>query len=423
MASKKCRACGRESVATFLSFGKLPLGNAFLTAQQIPTEELFELDLGFCTNCSLVQQTTPPPTSSLARVYQNYRYVPVGGSLRNNLASLSRSIVADFHLDKKSLFIDIGSNDGALLAGVRGLCKVLGIEPATEISELARKAGIETITSFFTHDLAEEVVSKYGNADAVSATQVLQHIPDPQQFVKDVRLLLKPDGIFVIEGRYFADTIRKSSFDTVYHEMLSFFTLSSLVALLRPVGMEAFRAQFVDVYGGSLRIYAKKTENQDIQIEESVSRILETERDLGLHDLNTYEAFARRVVELRDRLHNLVVKLSAEGRIAGYGAPSTGTTLLSYCRIGNDRVDFIVDDSPLKQGLLTPGTHIPIVDSTVLAKKPPDYLLLIAWRLRNEILPKIKDLQARGMSVVIPLPELEVVKGSPQTTDYQVISS
>jgi SAM-dependent methyltransferase len=422
MDKEKCSACGSENVRLFLSFGKLPLGNAFLNTDQVKDESQFDLDLGFCSRCTLVQQIRPPPLTSLERVYENYRYVPVGGSLRNNLAALSRSIVDDFNLNTNSLFVDIGSNDGALLSGIKNRCKILGIEPATEISELARKAGIHTITGFFNHNLAEQVVSQHGKADVVTATQVLQHIPEPRQFMKDVRFLLKPDGIFVVEGRYFADTIGKFSFDTVYHEMLSFFTLSSLIGLLHTVGMEVFRAEQVDVYGGSLRVYAKSEENRNIPIDESVTRILQTERTLGLDDFETYLAFAKRVFELRDELHNLVVNLSAQGRIAGYGAPSTGTTLLNFCKIGSDCIEYIVDDSPLKQGLLTPGTHIPIVNYTALERSPPDYLLLIAWRLRNDILPKIKDLQGRGMSVIIPLPKIELLSGTNRGASYQTIS-
>ena len=406
-----CRSCSSENVRLFLSFGKLPLGNAFLRADETKNEQLFDLDLGFCGDCSLVQQITPPPQTNLARVYENYRYVPVGGSLRNNLASLSRKIVDDFNLDANSFFVDIGSNDGALLSGVKTQCKILGIEPAIEISELARKSGIDTITGFFTHDLAEKVLSERGNADVVTSTQVLQHIPDLQQFMHDVHLLLKPNGILVVEGRYFADSVSKLSFDTVYHEMLTFFTLTSLTGLLRRHGMEPFKAELVDVYGGSLRVYAKKKENEGIPIDDSVPNIIQTERKLGLDRFETYQIFAKKVFELRNELHSLIGKLASQGKIAGYGAPSTGTTLLSFCKIGKDYLEYIVDDSPLKQGLLTPGTHIPIVDSSVLERRPPDFLLLIAWRLKNEILPKVKDLHGQRMSVIIPLPKVEIIHG------------
>jgi SAM-dependent methyltransferase len=409
MAKNKCKACHSVDVRRFLSFGKLPLGNAFLNPNQVKSEKKFDLDLGFCSACKLVQQISPPPQSSLTRVYQNYRYVPVGGSLRGNLANLSRAIVEEFNLKPDSFFIDIGSNDGALLSGVKDRCKTLGIEPAIEISELARKAGVETLTSFFTPDLAKRLVSDRGRADVVTATQVLQHIPDLEEFVKSVQMLLKPTGIFVVEGRYFADTVRKFSFDTVYHEMLYFFTLTSLANFFRTIGMEIFRAELVDVYGGSLRVYAKSKENRDIPINESVSRILGIERDLGLEKFQTYSSFAEKVFELRDELHSLILKLSAKGRIAGYGAPSTGTTLLNFCKIGKGEVEYIVDDSPLKQGLLTPGVHIPIVDSTVLTQRPPDYLLIIAWRMKDEILPKIKESQKRGMSIIIPLPKIEII--------------
>jgi hypothetical protein len=412
MNKGKCGACGSETVRGFLSFGKLPLGNAFLKPDEIESEQKFDLDLGFCLNCSLVQQLRPAPRSSLVQVYKNYRYVPVGGSLRNNLVGLSQSVYDDFHLRSDSFFVDIGSNDGALLSGVVNRCRTLGIEPATEISDMARERGIETITGFFTHDLVETILSKYGAADIVTATQVLQHVSDLPQFVRDVYLLLKTDGILVVEGRYFADTVRKFSFDTVYHEMLSFFTLNSLSKLLEPVGIEIFRAELVDVYGGSLRIYAKKKENESIPVEDSVSDLLREENALGLQNFETYVAFAKKVIELRDQLHELVVKLADRGTIAGYGAPSTGTTLLNFCKLGKEYLEYVVDDSPLKQGFLTPGTHIPIVDSSELATRRPDYLLLIAWRLKNEILPKVSSHRKNGTSIIVPLPEIEVLESS-----------
>ncbi len=409
MAEIRCKACNSIDVLPFLSFGKLPLGNAFLTQNEVKTEQKFDLDLGFCEACKLVQQTSPPPQTNLTHVYKNYRYVPVGGSLRGNLASLSRQIVDEFKLDSESFFVDIGSNDGALLSGIKGRCKILGIEPATEISELARKAGIDTLTGFFTPDLAKRVLSERGHADVVTSTQVLQHIPDLRGFLKSVQLLLKPSGIFVVEGRYFADTIRKLSFDTVYHEMLYFFTLSSLANFFGTIGMEIFRAELVDVYGGSLRVYAKNKANRDFPIHESVPRILDIERSLGLDKFETYSSFAKGVFELRNELNKVLLGLSEKGKIAGYGAPSTGTTLLNFCKIGKDQLEYIVDDSPLKQGLLTPGVHIPIVDSTALVQRPPDYLLIIAWRMRDEILPKVKDSQRRGMSIIIPLPKIEII--------------
>ena len=282
MVDSQCKACGKRTLRSFLSFGRLPLGNAFLKKDQVNGEKKFKLELGFCSSCHLVQQVKPPPSGSLARVYRNYRYVPVGSSLRGNLASLSRSIADEFGLDANSFFLDVGSNDGALLSGILERCRVLGIEPAVDISEMARKAGVDTMTGFFTPELAGEVLSERGQADVVTATQVLQHIPDVMQFMRSIRSILKPSGIFVVEGRYFADTVSKCSFDTVYHEMLYFFTLTSLVSLFGAVGLQIFRAKLVDVYGGSLLVYAKLKDNMRIPVEDSVAQILASEKVAGL---------------------------------------------------------------------------------------------------------------------------------------------
>ena len=390
----------------FLSLGKLPLGNAFLKEEDISKEEKFELELGFCQNCKLVQQTSPPPTTNLVHDYQNYKYVPFGKTLQDHYAFLARKITEELNLGSGAFVVDIGSNDGTLLNAIRRQAPywhVLGIEPAVEISETARQNGVRTMTEFWSTDLKDRILATDGQADVVIMTQTLQHIPDVKQAVKDVYGLLKPGGVFVVEGRYFGDTVRLCSFDTIYHEMLYFFTLESLMRLLKSVGMNVFKAERVDIYGGSLRVYAIK-DRYIPQVDVSISKILSD--DFGLNLIETYWEFADKVRARAKELHKVIVKIKGSNKIAGYGAPSTGTTLLNFCGIGKEHIDYIVDDNPLKQGLLQPGTHIPIVDSSYLEKPEtrPDYLLIIAWRLKDEILKKVS---ASNMGYIIPLPELQ----------------
>jgi len=410
-----CRVCGANEVEGFLSFGKLPMGNAFLRKDQLVSEPTFDLDLGFCPNCKLVQQINPAPLDVIQSVYRNYAYVPYGITLESHYAALGKAISDELDLKEGSFALDIGSNDGILLKSIKRNkgSRVLGVEPAVRISEMARQSGVPTITAFFTSEVATRIGQEHGQADVITATQVLQHIPNVKEFLENIVRILKPNGVLVIESRYFADTIVKTTFDTVYHEMIYFFTLESLVNLLVSVGMTVYKAEHVDIYGGSLRIFSRR---QSVPPELSApdrgyGDLLVLERDtLHLNRLSAYLDFARRVRLLRTELQSLVNTIKESGnKIAGYGAPSTGTTLLSFCGIGKEQIEYIVDDNPLKQGLLTPGTHIPIVPSSQLVTQPPDYLLIIAWRLASEIIPKVKPLIGRGKKAIIPLPQPTVV--------------
>jgi hypothetical protein len=277
------------------------------------------------------------------------------------------------------------------------------------------------LTAFFTSKVSEEIVDAHGHADVVICTQVLQHIPDLLQFLKDVVFLLKPDGVFVIEGRYFADTLRQNSFDTIYHEMLWFFTLTSLTKLLERVGMEVFEAEKVDIYGGSLRVYCRKKSATPLitkaahtmpvsTANESVHQLILEESRLGIESQLVYMDFGLRAYKIREVLHGLIVGIKRDGdQIAAYGAPSTSATLLNFCGIGKAEISYVVDDNTLKQGKYTPGSHILIVPPTELEKHTPAFLLILAWRLQDDILPKVERYRKLGMSLIIPLSDLLVL--------------
>jgi ubiquinone/menaquinone biosynthesis C-methylase UbiE len=409
-----CKGCGSDLVKQFFSFGRLPMGNAFLRKDQMEAEPTFGLDLGFCEGCKLVQQINPAPREVIESVYKNYAYVPFGNTLEAHYGGLGRTIANELKLTKDSFALDIGSNDGILLRSIKlsGGCRILGVEPAVRISETARKSGVPTVTAFFAPEVASTIAKEHGLADVVTITQVLQHVTDLVQFLRDAIRLVKPTGCLVIEGRYFGETIKKVSFDTVYHEMLYFFTLESLENLLGRMGMEVFKAEQIDIYGGSLRIYSRRvSESKKGEVDTSRNQLLDLERNtMHLNRFSTYADFAKKVYLLRDELHDLLVGIKKSGKaIAGYGAPSTGTTLLSFCGLGKDVIDYVVDDSPLKQGLLTPGTHIPIVPSSQLTNHPPDYLLVIAWRLADDIVAKVKPLLP-NVDLIIPLPSPKIVR-------------
>jgi len=416
-ARAACRVCGAPAgVEPFLSLGDLPLGNAFIPASEIPSEQEFPLTIGVCARCHLVQIVEPAPVAALEKVYRNYSYVPTGTTLAQHYGALAQDLLKVAEPRPGSLFIDIGSNDGLLLRSIRDRApeaRIAGVEPSTRIAEIARAHGVPTIDGFFDPAAADRLLAQFGRADVASATQVLQHIRDPIAFLQSIRRVLNPGGVLVLEGRaYFPDVAETVSFDTFYHELLYCFTLHSLERLLAMVGFSVFHAERSEVYGGSLRVFAQQVEGGRHPERASVKEIRAAEVAGGITRFESYAAFAGKVEGVRTRLRDIVRQLRANGAsIAGYGAPSTGTTLLSYCRLGHDLVDYIVDDNPLKQGLVTPGTHVPITPSSALVAHPPDYVLILAWRLKDEILARLAPLRGdRIKGVIVPLPRPELVR-------------
>jgi SAM-dependent methyltransferase len=414
--SGACSICGVPGrVRGFLSLGSLPPGNAFVRASEVRAERSFPLDMGVCERCFLVQVVEPVPPETLETVYRNYSYVPTGSTLAHHYRALAEDIVQVVQPRLGARFADIGSNDGLLLRCVREAApgaRVLGIEPSPKISEIAREHGIPTINRFFDASAVDELLGGFGRADVVSATQVLQHIRDPVGFVRLVDRMLSPDGVLILEGRaYFPAVAEKVAFDTFYHELLFCFTLHSLENLLGVAGFAVFHAEQNPAYGGSLRVFAQRRTTGHRAVRDSVGVTVAFEAAAGVTDPETYARFGRRVEEVRASLGGMVRQLKSRGMtIAGYGAPSTGTTLLSYCGLDASAIDYIVDDNPLKQGLVTPGTHIPITDLATAGRRPPDYVLLIAWRLKDEILPKLSSaLGGRLRGAIVPLPTPEIV--------------
>ncbi|MGI0070769.1 MAG: class I SAM-dependent methyltransferase [Thermoplasmata archaeon] len=411
-----CRVCGEKSgVRAFLSLGRLPLGNAFIPPSEIPGEREFPLTMGVCRACHLIQIVEPAPADAIETVYRNYSYVPTGATLARHYGELAEDIVRVVEPGPGALFLDIGSNDGLLLRSIRDrapAAQIGGVEPSPRIAEIARGQGVPTINGFFDAAAAKEARQRFGSPDVVSATQVLQHIRDPVALVRSVAEILRPDGVLVLEGRaYFPDVVEKVSFDTFYHELLYCFTLHSLEPLLAQAGFRVFHASPSDAYGGSLRVYAQLAKGGRRSVSPAVESVRAAEVAAGVPRFDAYARFAERVEGVRARLGKTVSELKSTGAtIAGYGAPSTGTTLLSYCGLGHDVVDYIVDDNPLKQGLVTPGTHVPITPSSALTERPPDYVLVIAWRLREEILARLAPVRGdRIRGVLLPLPEPELL--------------
>lgn len=404
-----CRICRSAALTKVLSFGPTPLANAFLGKSDLHIHErYFPLDVHLCAQCGLVQLGDVVDPRVL---FQDYVYVSSTSPVFvAHFEMFAKEIFNRFGLSKESLVIDIGSNDGILLRPFRKLgARVLGVEPDRTIAAIARKNGVETMSEFFSPAVAEKIAKKYGAADVITATNVFAHVDDIHALVRGVKHLLKKDGTFIIEVPYIVDFLRKNLFDTVYHEHLSYFGLSALNAFFERAGMTVIDAERIPTHGGSLRVFAQK-KGAARKPSPSVLRLIAAEKKQRIHEEETYRAYTLRIQKNRAKLLTLLAGLKEKGKsIAGYGAPAKGNTLLNYFSIGNDTLDYIVDDSPHKQGKYTPGKRIPVVSAKMLHANPPDYLLILAWNFAETIMKKNELFRKNGGKFIIPVPHPRIV--------------
>lgn len=413
-----CRICGGTKLPKVLSLGPTPLANAFLEKDEARTAEVYyPLDVHLCRKCGLVQLLDVVSPEIL---FKDYVYVSSTSPVFvRHFQDFAKSAVKRFGLNHHSLVVDIGSNDGILLKpfkekGVR----VLGVEPDAAIALLARKAGVDTVVEFWSPAVARKIAKRHGRADMITATNVFAHIDDIHAVARGVKTLLKRDGVFMIEAPYLGDFLDKNLFDTVYHEHLSYFSLGALDEFFKRVGMNIVDVEGVSTHGGSLRVFARrrgltrmKTRmDADRRGEEAVARLLRREKKQKLQSEETFKRYSVRILENRAKLLALLASLKGRGkRIAGYGAPAKGNTLLNFFSIGRELLDYIVDDSPFKQGKHTPGKRIPVVSSSVLSKNQPDYLLILAWNFAPSIIKKNEMFRKRGGKFIIPVPTPRII--------------
>lgn len=400
---KVCRICGNENLRKIISLGKTPLANNLVTKGDVDKEEKFPLEVFYCSECHLCQLSY---VTSPEKMFKHYVYVSsTTETFKKHFLELSDKIIRDLGLNSGSLVVEIGSNDGILLKNFneKGM-RTIGVEPADNLIPLARNRGVDTINDFFNERVVEDILRVKGKADVVIANNVFAHIHDIKEVVRNIKNLLKNDGVFCIEVQYFLDSIRHSTFDNIYHEHLSYFTLLSLNEFFKRQQMEIFNVEHIATHGGSLRVFVQKNGGK-YPLSTSVTERMAEEHTLGLDKIETYEQFAERIYQIRDRLQLFVKKLKVEGKkIAGYGAPAKATTLLNFCGIDNTQIDYIVEDNPLKQGLIIPGVKIPIVSKDMLNTSPPDYLAILAWNFAQEILQNNKEYQERGTKFFVPIP-------------------
>lgn len=404
---KNCRICGNTKLDKFLSLGPTPLANNFLKADQLNREELYyPLDVYFCNKCHLIQllDIVPPEV-----MFKDYAYI-TGASkpMELHFAGLAKDVLTNFKVNKDSLVMDIGSNDGTLLQYFSKIgLRVLGIEPASNIAQIARKRGIATINKFFSKDCAIEIYKKCGFADIILATNVFAHVDNLEDILYGIDYLLSKDGVFIIEVPYLINLLDNIEFDTIYHEHLSYFSIYSLVYLFRKFGMKIVDVKQIPIHGGSIRIFIKRSTKKQSQ---NVSKFLLMEQNIEIDSLKIYTKFAKKVVLVKESLVKLLKTLKNEKtRITGYGATAKGNTLLNYCKIGPDILDYISDTTDYKQGCYTPGMHIPIFPEEKFHKDLPDYSLLLAWNYAKEILQKEQKYRRKGGKFILPLPDPKII--------------
>jgi hypothetical protein len=406
---RSCRACGEDDLHLFLSLGRMPLANAFLRSPaEFADEPAYPLDVYFCQTCSLVQLLDVIAPEVL---FRNYIYVTgTSETIEAHNVQYAQTVVDLLGLGTNDLVVEIASNDGSLLKCFQQHnVRTLGVEPATNIAEQARARGVSTINQFFNSTLARELRETYGPAKAVIGNNVLAHVDETQDFLRGCRELLDENGLVVIEVPYLGDLIDRLEYDTIYHEHLCYFSLNALLRLCSQIGLSIVRLDHVPVHGGSLRIYAGQKGRHNGHAE-SALLMAEKETTAGLTDLARYEQFAAEVSQSRHTLLELLDYLERKGkRVAAYGAPAKGNTLLNYCGIDQRLVSFTVDKSALKVGLYTPGTRIPVLPVSTLLERQPDYALILAWNFADEIIRQQSEYRARGGRFIIPVPEAKVV--------------
>ena len=406
---KTCRTCKSDRLYMFLPLGDHPLANGFLREEQLTDPEArFPLNVHACLQCGLIQVADQVP----AGYFRHYVYIPSAAqAMHGHFAGLAEVVATRFLDQPNALTVDIGCNDGLFLDFLRQRgARTLGIDPATNVIELARAKGVEVVNEYFTPDLARQIRDRYGPAAVVVSTNTFHHIGDLDPFTLGVTLLLDENGVFIVEVPHALELVELNEFDGVYHEHVSQLTVKSFVDHFRLFRLEVFDVQRLDIHGGSIRVFARPARNGG-SVAPVVQAWVEREGERGLFDTATYDAFRERVVRIRRELVDLLHRLKAEGnRIVGYGASARGNTLLNYCAIGPQLLEYIVDLNPLKQGLYSPGMHIPVVGVDKLISDHPDYMLLLAWNFGDEIIQQQEAFRHRGGRFVIPLPEVRAVQ-------------
>ena len=404
---QKCLICGFP-VDTFMSFGKMPVANGFLTPDQFASEYFFELKVGFCPNCGMVQLTELLEREKM--FHEEYAFFSsTSARMAVHFREFADLVMKDYLKSPDPFVAEIGSNDGIMLQHFANVgIRHLGVEPSANVAQAAFDRGVNTICKFFDADLALEIRDEYGPADVILGANVMCHIPYLHSVVKGVDLLVKPNGILIFEDPYLGDITEKTAYDQIYDEHAFYFSLASIRYLFEQHGLEVVDIMPQNVHGGSMRYVVAHQGTQKISAVVATQRA--KEGALGLHRSETYDQLRRKIERSRDNLMDLLHDLKYQGkRVVGYGATSKSTTVINYCGITPDLIAFISDTTPIKQGKFSPGAHIPVRPYREFVENYPDYALLFAWNHAEEIMAKEQNFRSRGKWIVY-VPKVQIIE-------------
>lgn len=405
-----CRSCKGSNLMPYLDLGVTPLANGLIKPGNVDKNEpKFPLMVYYCRDCSLSQLSVVVNPEILFRDY--FYMSSISNTFKTHCNTISSDLIDTIKLDQNDLVVDIASNDGCLLQEFqKKQIKTLGVEPAVNLARLANSYGIETLNHFWDRETAIKIAKEYGGAKVITAFNVFAHVDDVHGFVQNIKIALRDDGVFVIEVPYLIDFLEKHEFDTVYHEHLSYFLLKPLQYILEQNGMKIIKVKKYPIHGGTIEVRAVKNNDYAKNMVSNEDDFIIVEKNLGFYDMAPYLNFANEVKNMKKNLTELVSDLRQKGKkIAGFAASAKGNTLLNYCGIDFNSIQYIVDETPTKQGLLTPGSHIPIVPMSSLENNPPDYLLILAWNFVEEIMTKTKHFKEQGGKYIIPIPKIQIV--------------
>ena len=405
-----CRFCEQSLTRTFLYLGMSPLCESFLSADQLnQMEPFYPLHVYVCERCLLVQlQEYVRPEN----IFTEYAYFSsYSDTWLRHAEAYTDMIIERFNIGAQSQVMELASNDGYLLQYFmkKGI-PVLGIEPAANVAQAAIKKGVLTVVKFFGMKTAQELSAEKGKADLLLGNNVLAHVPDLNDFVAGMKMLLKPQGLITMEFPHLMQLMDENQFDTIYHEHFSYFSFATVEKVFAAHGLTLFDVEELPTHGGSLRIYARHSDNIEEPVTRRVIDLRVREEAAGFTRLETYLCFAKKVEETKRNLLKFLIKAKQQGKsIAGYGAPGKGNTLLNYCGIRTDFIDYTVDRNPYKHGKYTPGTHIPIYEPSKIRETKPDYIFILPWNLKTEIMKQLAYVREWGAQFVVPIPEVTIL--------------
>jgi len=410
METRTCRFCNKTTNQIFIELGMLPLSNSFLNSEMIhQTESVYPLRVFFCKNCFLVQiEEFETPE----KIFTNYAYFSsYSETWLNHAKNYVDMMIEKFGIERKNLVIEIASNDGYLLQYFKKKnIPILGIEPAVNVAKSATIKGIPTITKFFNEALARELIQQGKQADLIIGNNVIAHIPNLNDFVKGLKILLSTRGIITIEFPHLLQLMKNNQFDTIYHEHFSYYSFFVIQKIFSYHNLIIFDVEKLTTHGGSLRIFVRHPENSNLKISDNVNKILEEEKKYKLNEIATYENFSDKAKLIKKNLSEFLISVKNDNKkIVCYGAAAKGNTLLNYCGIDTDLIEYVVDRNPHKQGLFLPGSHIPIKDPDKIRETKPDYILITVWNLQDEIMKQISFIREWGGKFIIPIPEVKIL--------------